>query len=50
MNIPLRNKDKDIVDYAIVSPNDYEKVNEYKWNRRVIVSKTTKNENKNYLE
>jgi hypothetical protein len=46
MNIPLRNKDKDIVDYAIVSPNDYEKVNEYKWNRRVTVNKTTKNEKK----
>lgn len=46
MDIPLRNKDKDIVDYTIVSPDDYENVNEYKWSRRVIGSKTTKNEKK----
>ena len=46
MNIPLRNKDKNIVDYAIVSIDDYENVNKYRWNRRVQKTKTNKNEKK----
>jgi hypothetical protein len=29
--IPLRNKDKVIVEYALVDENDFEKVNKYKW-------------------
>jgi hypothetical protein len=46
MNIPLRNKEKNIVDYAIVSISDYENVNKYRWNRRVQITKTNKNEKK----
>lgn len=46
MNIPLRNKDKNIVDYTIVSIDDYEHVNKYRWNRRVQITKTNKNEKK----
>jgi AP2-like factor (euAP2 lineage) len=31
MNIPLRNKQKQIVGYTIIDEDDYEKVNKYKW-------------------
>ena len=29
--IPLRNKNKKIVDYSIVSPEDFDILNKYKW-------------------
>lgn len=32
--IPLRNRDGDIVDYATVSDEDFERVNQYRWSRR----------------
>ena len=38
--IPLRNKNGDIIDYAYVSPEDYENVNQYKWCK--LTSKDTK--------
>lgn len=33
MSIPLRNKLGDIIDYALVSPQDFDRVNQYKWNK-----------------
>ena len=30
-SIPLRNKAKEIVDYTIVSEEDYEELSKYKW-------------------
>ena len=30
MDIPLRNRNKEIVDYCIVSPEDFELLNQYK--------------------
>lgn len=29
--IPLRNKNKEIVDYCVVSQEDYNELNKYKW-------------------
>ena len=31
--IPLKNKNKEIVDYALVSKEDYELISKYKWHR-----------------
>lgn len=31
MEIPLKNKNKEIIDYCIVSEEDYEELNKYKW-------------------
>lgn len=42
----MRNIHNEIIDYAIVSPEDYETVNKYRWNRRVQTNKTTKSEKK----
>jgi hypothetical protein len=33
MSIPLRNKLGDIIDHALVSPQDFDHVNQYKWNK-----------------
>ena len=33
MKLPIRNKDKEIIDYTIVSKNDFNILNKYKWNK-----------------
>jgi hypothetical protein len=42
--IPLRNKAKEIIDYAIVSPEDFEELNKHRWHKDnygyVIVNKS----------
>jgi hypothetical protein len=30
-NIPLRNKDGDIIDYAQIDPDEYEKISKFRW-------------------
>lgn len=41
MNIPLRDKDGNIRLYAIVSEEDYEKVNQYKWSLHQYINENT---------
>jgi hypothetical protein len=41
MNIPLKDKDGNILDYAIVSEEDYERVSKYKWNLYQKINKKT---------
>ena len=31
--IPLRNKNKEVIDYTIVSKKDYEHLNQFKWHK-----------------
>jgi hypothetical protein len=38
--IPLRNKKKEIIDYALVSNEDYDRVNKYKWHISLFKQKT----------
>lgn len=36
--IPLRNKNGDVIDYALVSQEDFNKVNERKWNKQIATT------------
>ncbi len=44
--IPLRNSNKEIIDYAYVSPEDYDNVNKYKWHLYSKLNEKTNYENK----
>jgi len=43
--IPLRNRKKEIVDYCLVSEEDYDELNKYKWHKDIYVGGTINNKN-----